>query len=297
MTLSNDNIELYLFRLKEGLLDAEERAAVEQALKGHPEWQAMADLYDPGLKLPAGVAMPYPEWKQLRRGTPVSIGVRVPPTGKHATGRAKIWLFAAAAACLLLFVTTIIRFATINPMPTAPAAIVAEHHTDSVTPTRIEVNDGKEPVIAAKPQTTVSQPLIAFIEEKEIAITGGDAHVPAAIADEDTCVPAAIEGGDVRISTPDTTPTTESVNKENRKVYYADNIIEWIDGSTPAQSPNREPTQRLTQVRNLAKRTTSVVAKAKATYDEHKEDIGATIEESLLSSQFLGNIIAAINEE
>lgn len=297
MTLSNDNIELYLFRLKEGLLDAEERAAVEHALKGHPEWQAMADLYDPGLKLPAGVAMPYPEWKQLRRGTPVSIGVRVPPTGKHATGRAKIWLFAAAAACLLLFAATIIRFATINPMPTAPAAIVAEHHTDSITPTQIEVNDGKEPVIAAKPQTTVNQPLIAFIEEKEIAIAGGDAHVPAAIEGGDTCVPAAIEGEDVHITTPDTTPTTESVNKENRKVYYADNIIEWIDGSTPTQSPNRESTQRLTQVRNLAKRTTSVVAKAKATYDEHKEDIGATIEESLLSSQFLGNIIAAINEE
>ena len=47
MKLNEENIELYLFRYKEGLLDATETAEIERALASHPERQELADLYDP----------------------------------------------------------------------------------------------------------------------------------------------------------------------------------------------------------------------------------------------------------
>ena len=70
MKLNEENIELYLFRYKEGLLDATETAEVERALASHPEWQELADLYDPELTLPAGATMPYADIDSLRDGGP-----------------------------------------------------------------------------------------------------------------------------------------------------------------------------------------------------------------------------------
>ena len=132
--INDDNIELYLFRYKEGLLDAAETAEVEKALASRPDWQELADLYDPELTLPSGATMPYAAFESLRDGGPkAATRERKPIVLRDATTQRRrlmpLWTTVAAAACLLLFVTTIVKFAN-GDTPTG-TPLIAELTTDS----------------------------------------------------------------------------------------------------------------------------------------------------------------------
>ena len=96
--INEDNIELWLFQYKEGLLDGEERATVERALEERPDWQELADLYDPELRVPALDGVVYEGKEGLKRHKPVS--------------KIRLWGGISAAACISLLLLAGIRMIT-----------------------------------------------------------------------------------------------------------------------------------------------------------------------------------------
>ena len=85
--LTDENIELMIFRYKEGLLDAGERERVEKLLAKNAEWREMADLYDPDLRVPAYSDTTFPDRENLKH---------------HSVSRRWILLGTSAAACFVL---------------------------------------------------------------------------------------------------------------------------------------------------------------------------------------------------
>ena len=65
--VNNEGIELMLFQLKEGLLSDEEARKATLFLQQHPEWQEVADLYDPMLKAPSYPAAGFPNKESLHK--------------------------------------------------------------------------------------------------------------------------------------------------------------------------------------------------------------------------------------
>ena len=65
--VNNEDIELMLFQLKEGLLSDEEARKATLFLQQHPEWQEVADLYDPMLKAPSYPAAGFPNKESLHK--------------------------------------------------------------------------------------------------------------------------------------------------------------------------------------------------------------------------------------
>lgn len=65
--VNNEDIELMLFQLKEGLLSDEEARKATLFLQQHPEWQEVADLYDPTLKVPSYPAAGFPNKESLHK--------------------------------------------------------------------------------------------------------------------------------------------------------------------------------------------------------------------------------------
>lgn len=180
MKIENDNIELIIFRYKEGLLTPDERAQVEAALLRHPEWKRMADGYDPSLCITANTTAVYPNKERLRQAV-----------GKpHKSAVMPLWSKVSAAACLLLLVAVGLHFMSRNDgrQTSAPQPILAQNEnvltpvtTDSVEiateslvaeVTTVIPNAPKE--TATQPVETVTQPaikpfdsdqLITYIEE------------------------------------------------------------------------------------------------------------------------------------
>ena len=66
MKITENNIELLIFKLKEGMLDEAEQASVEEALAGNEEWRRMAEMYDPALQIPDYPHLEYPDKEKLR---------------------------------------------------------------------------------------------------------------------------------------------------------------------------------------------------------------------------------------
>ena len=65
--VNNEDIELMLFQLKEGSLSDEEARKATLFLQQHPEWQEVADLYDPTLKVPSYPAAGFPNKESLHK--------------------------------------------------------------------------------------------------------------------------------------------------------------------------------------------------------------------------------------
>lgn len=111
--LNNENYELYIFKYKEGTLDAEEAAMVEEALRQNPQWQELADLYDPSLTLPTDTTLHFQGKEALmNNGTTDGAEYRTPVISLQKKRRLRfpIWTAAAAAACIaLLFVISSLR--------------------------------------------------------------------------------------------------------------------------------------------------------------------------------------------
>lgn len=298
--INDNNIELYLFRYKEGLLDKAETAEVEKALASRPDWQELADLYDPELTLPSGATMPYAGFESLRDGGPkAATRERKPIVLRDATTQRRhlmpLWTTVAAAACLLLFVTTIVKFAN-GDTPTG-TPLIAELAADSTkqqpienisTPTENKTNPTK-----ATPTTTTPAPAVNATQSL------GHREAPTLLASADPKKPNSPNSP----NTPNTTatpsdssvydldiPTLREVNDPmDQEVLYASGIIE-----RQAPSDDSEPVTRRQQLRNLARRATTVVATAAASHQQRREAIEDAIEEHLENNELISNLIATL---
>lgn len=220
--IDNSNIELYIFRYKEGLLQPDERQAVEAALDANPDWKALADDYDPSLRLPVVKPLPYPDKKALRQ-------LATPPSPAQRTAKPNIrplWRRLSAAACLLLAIGVAARLLWPTPMPTPDmrlAGIVADTTTmpSQATDTTIveapavpQPRHSHTPLLAAtdplpvptpdspeaqvEPQVQLSDHLITFIDD-----TDEHPHLPRTtvetdrlityLDDDDTASPSGME--------------------------------------------------------------------------------------------------------
>lgn len=311
--INDNNIELYLFRYKEGLLDAAETAEVEKALASRPDWQELADLYDPELTLPSGATMPYADFESLRDGGPkAATRERKPIVLRDATTQRRrlmpLWTTVAAAACLLLFVTTIVKFA--NDGTPANAPLIAELATDSTkqqpietiaSPTEhktnpTEANHNKTTPTEANPTATQSLArreapvLLASADPKKptspnlpnLPNTPTSPNLPN--TPNTTATPSDSSVYDLDI------PTLREVNDPmDQEVLYASGIIE-----RQAPSDDSEPVTRRQQLRNLARRATTVVATAAASHQQRREAIEDAIEEHLENNELISNLIATL---
>lgn len=312
--INEDNIELYLFRYKEGLLDAAETAEVEKALASRPDWQELADLYDPELTLPSGATMPYDGFESLRDGGPkAATRERKPIVLRDATTQRRrlmpLWTTVAAAACLLLFVTTIVKFA--NDGTPANAPLIAELATDSTkqqpietitTPTENKTDPTKTNPTKANPTATAPAPAINATQslarrEAPVLLASADPKKPTSPnlpnlpntptspnPPNTTATPSDSSVYDLDI------PTLREVNDPmDQEVLYASGIIE-----RQAPSDDSEPVTRRQQLRNLARRATTVVATAAASHQQRREAIEDAIEEHLENNELISNLIATL---
>ena len=301
--INDNNIELYLFRYKEGLLDAAETAEVEKALASHPDWQELADLYDPDLTLPSGATMPYADFASLRDGGPkAATRERKPIVLRDATSQRRrlmpLWTTVAAAACLLLFVTTIVKFA--NGDSPANAPLIAELATDSTkqqpietitTPTENKTSPTKTNPTATQSLAQREAPtLLASADSKKptspnlpnLPNTPTSPNTPT--QPNTTATPSDSSVYDLDI------PTLREVNDPmDQEVLYASGIIE-----RQAPSDDSEPVTRRQQLRNLARRATTVVASAAASHQQRREAIEDAIEEHLENNELISNLIATL---
>lgn len=298
--INDNNIELYLFRYKEGLLDATETAEVEKALASRPDWQELADLYDPELTLPSGATMPYDGFESLRDGGPkAATRERKPIVLRDATTQRRrlmpLWTTVAAAACLLLFVTTIVKFAN-GDTPTG-TPLIAELTTDSTkqqpienitTPTENKANPTEYKTNHTKATPTTTTPtLLASADPKKPT----SPNLPSSpnLPNTPKTTPTLATPSDSSVYDLDI-PTLREVNDPmDQEVLYASGIIE-----RQAPSDNSEPVTRRQQLRNLARRATTVVATAAASHQQRREAIEDAIEEHLENNELISNLIATL---
>lgn len=297
--INDNNIELYLFRYKEGLLDEAETAEVEKALASRPDWQELADLYDPELTLPSGATMPYAGFESLRDGGPkAATRERKPIVLRDATTQRRrlmpLWTTVAAAACLLLFVTTIVKFAN-GDSPTG-TPLIAELTTDSTKQQPIEnITTPTE----ANPTTTTPAPAVNATQslghrEAPTLLAAADPKEPNTPNQPNTPTqpntpPTLATPSDSSVYDLDI-PTLREVNDPmDQEVLYASGIID-----RQAPSDNSEPVTRRQQLRNLARRATTVVATAAASHQQRREAIEDAIEEHLENNELISNLIATL---
>ena len=288
MKLTDENIELYLFRYKEGLLGADEAAEVERAIANRPDWKEMADLYDPDLTLPAGATMPYADWQSLCDGGPKATPRVSLSTEKSRHNIRPLWLSLAAAACLMLFVVTIVRFTgsttgTTGGIMTAQSEnnaddILPATATDTITATLQNASTGNTVRIAHNSQPT----LLAESEPVESAVEPQ--------ADSPKQMPIATPTDTTRTKYDLDEPTLREVNDPmDQEVLYA-NIITWSRDN--AEAPTT--ISRRQQLRNIARHATSIIATTTATRGERRKAAEEAIEERLQSNELLNNIIASL---
>lgn len=287
MKINDENIELYLFRYKEGMLNAAEVAEVEKVLAENPEWRELADLYDPTLKLPAGATMEYVDYEKLCDGglkSEPSHGIMSSQTNRRKT--MPLWISFAAAACLLLFVTTIIKF--INN-PKADNVIVAGNNNTTTNPSEEE-----EDTIYSTIENPIYTPTYANHNDEPMLV----ADASAALSDlnlADDMTKTVLEPDDTATQNPDdeasreTEPTHENNNPMTQEVIYA-NVINW---DTSNNNPT-EPVTRREQLHSIALRTTSIIASATASRNERRDRIEELLEERIQSNQIMNSLIAAI---
>jgi hypothetical protein len=159
MKINNRNIELVLFRYKEGLLTPDEKAQVEAILTQHPEWKRMADGYDPSLCITADTTAVYPNKERLRQ---------MAATTPRKRAVLPLWSKMSAAACLLLLVTVALHFMSGNEGEQAPTQqpMLAQNEVKSIPVISDTVEDEPElliaevaPVINKAPKASGTQPV------------------------------------------------------------------------------------------------------------------------------------------
>ena len=291
--INEDNIELYLFRYKEGLLDEAETAEVEKALALRPDWQELADLYDPELTLPAGATMPYADFESLRDGGPRAVEKKTIRLGEAVyLRRIPIWKTIGIAASLLVFVTFFVKF--LDNMPADGGAIVAEQGTvtvDSVTqpiPDTDVVESFMETRESAPTRTvdkTDENLLAEVVEDNFFEELNPETY--SAETEPEVEMTKAVDTIKYKIGNGTTRELNDPMDQE---VLYADNIIvrKAPDPSESAQSTTRQ------QLRSIAKRATSIIAGASSNRQQRRQAFGEYIEDQIENNEILSNIIATI---
>jgi hypothetical protein len=298
MNITDDNIELYLFRYKENLLDAAEAAEVERALATHREWQELADLYDPQLTLPAGAAIPYPDAATLRDGG---------PRAKRCRRIVPLWISSAVAACLLVAVG-LWSLRSLSGTTEGPAPVVAEQQ-----PTRT-------PAVADTSSTPmrVDSPALWEKETERYAQTTPTPSEPTAEeARQPLYEPLQAAGEPLLLAEAQTTPEDRQaeeygyddvVDDEDYagEAVYSDKLITYADDISAAasrQAPDYSMTgdsrgdalsQLSDQVNDLASKSGSLVANTRRRYREHESQIVSDIEEITEKNPIIRKLLASI---
>ena len=289
MNLTDKNIELYLFRYKEGLLDAAETAEVERALKERPDWQELADLYDPELTLPAGATMHYNDYETLRDGGPKAANIERKPIvlreGNPQRRRLMpLWTTVAAAACLLLFVTTIIKFTGENlESNTLVAKIMPDTATQYYNDNTTDVQT-QEMHIESTVRQTVRHNRPLLLTEACVQPDNATENIEQTIETPALATPSDSSVYDLDI------PTLREVNDPmDQDILYA-NIIDWRTGNDEAAATpsHRQP------LRSIARKATSIIATATSGYEESRENVESALEEKIQSNQFVNSLIATL---
>ncbi len=291
--INEDNIELYLFRYKEGLLDEAETAEVEKALASRPDWQELADLYDPELTLPAGATMPYADFESLRDGGPRAVEKKTIRLGEAVyLRRIPIWKTIGIAASLLVFVTFFVKF--LDNMPADGGAIVAEQGTvtlDSVTQPILDTDivESFMETCESIPTRTVDKTdenlLAEVVEDNFFEELNPETY--SAETEPEVEMTKAVDTIKYKIGNGTTRELNDPMDQE---VLYADNIIV---RKAPDPSESAQPTTRQ-QLRSIAKRATSIIAGASSNRQQRRQAFGEYIEDQIENNEILSNIIATI---
>ncbi len=285
MMLNEENIELYLFRYKEGLLNAKEIAEVEQAFKTHPEWKELADAYDPDFTLPAGATIPYANYESLRDGGPKVVSATPIITLREEQPQSRrvkpIWIAFAAAACLLLFVTTIVRLVDNDGNMVNNNGVVLADKIDKDTVSSDVVTmdtGGAEPV--SEVQHVEESAVNTIVDEEE------PLYAEMKAAEETPIEMQAITTDTNRGKYELDEPTLREVNDPmDQEILYATGIIERGDmASTEGNAAY------YSQLRRLALRATSFAANAVATRKQRR----AVIEDKIGNNELINNFIATL---
>lgn len=285
MMLNEENIELYLFRYKEGLLNAKEIAEVEQAFKTHPEWKELADAYDPDFTLPAGATIPYANYESLRDGGPKVVSATPIITLREEQPQSRrvkpIWIAFAAAACLLLFVTTIVRLVDNDGNMVNNNGVVLADKIDKDTVSGEVVTmdtGGAEPV--SEVQHVEESAVNTIVDEEE------PLYAEMKAAEETPIEMQAITTDTNRGKYDLDEPTLREVNDPmDQEILYATGIIERGDmASTEGNAAY------YSQLRRLALRATSFAANAVATRKQRR----AVIEDKIGNNELINNFIATL---
>lgn len=155
ITINDTNYELWLLRLADGDLSADETAAVRQWLESHPDAQAELQQYTEAPRLQADDAVVYPHPEQLRRQP-------------HSPWSAVIRFAAAAAILAALIVPAVFLFRQPAPAEGPQLAAVTSVVT-SVLPVAVDDTVSQRPgnplptrpMAVAAPVTSEPHPLVA----------------------------------------------------------------------------------------------------------------------------------------
>lgn len=228
MKIDNNNIELVLFQYKEGLLTPDETVQVKAALSQHPEWQQMADGYDPCLCITANTTAVYPHKERLRQ---------MAATTPRKRAVLPLWSKVSAAACLLLLVTVALHFMLGNDGGQAPAQqpMLAQNEAESIPVIADTVGDEPDPLVEE------AAPVIkSTLKETDIQPVETIAQTAAQLACSDQLI-TFIEEDDTMYSSKflpfDLALSTDEV--ESSEPILTDGLITYIDADTDSTAAER----------------------------------------------------------
>lgn len=292
--IDNENIELYLFRYKEGLLDPADVAEVERALAAHPEWQELANLYDPELKLPAGVTIPYDDAELLRDGGPKAVRCRkiIP-----------LWMVSAVAACLLFAVGVGVLHTMSETSMEGNQVFVAQQN-DVDKEDSVPTPEKQSPLVG---DTRVEHYVVAEQPRSETP----DA---TSLQEEEMLTPLPTESEHLLVES-DPTPVSQQEMGENfdswmfdneAESIYSNRLITYLDDISaeaslatpeyvePANRRGDAVRQISDQVNDLAFKSSEFVANTRRRYQDREARILSDIEQQSENNSFIRNLIASI---
>lgn len=232
MKINNGNIELVLFRYKEGLLTPDETAQVEAILTQHPEWKRMADGYDPSLCITADTTAVYPNKERLRQ---------MAATTPRKRAVLPLWSKMSAAACLLLLVTVALYFMSGNEGEQAPTQqpMLAQNEVKSIPVISDTVEDEPElliaevaPVINKSPKASGTQPVEPIMQTATKPASSD--QLITYIEEDDTMYNSKFLPFDLALST-DEVESSEPIVTD-QLITYVDADIDSVADERPARN-------------------------------------------------------------
>lgn len=203
MKINKRNIEVILFRYKEGLLSPDQTAQVKLLLEHNTEWQKLADMYEPSLRITADTSTVYPNKERLRQ-----IAAKTP----HQPKALPIWSKMSAAACILLLLSlglhlilhndtdtqttmqqTVVAENKNKPIAThsdtlcnAPATLCAKRIAIRTKPIENTGNQPSEDIVTTSVEPVYSDQLITYIDEDDTTFNSKFLPFDLAMSTNDT---------------------------------------------------------------------------------------------------------------